>query len=222
MFNNNLIERSNVMRLVSKRIARLSSLGIVIPLVIGCNNALSRNEAEKQIKQTFQLPRDEYREFSFAERKGEVAFLIWTDKEFYGTKTGDTVGYTKNRSYPKSSIFTNLENQGFITIKEERAEVDPHSAWMQRKEYEFVENYIASFTDKAKPYVQGSSVRVSTIEFGGITGIIERKEFNVAEVDYVERRTSITPFGIAYGLNEEAFNRSITFTKYDDGWRINQ
>ena len=62
-------------------------------------------------------------------------------------------------------------------------------------------------------YPGGDQIKVATIEFGEITGIIERKEFNVAEVNYTERRTNITPFGTAYGLYEETFNRSASFTK---------
>ena len=78
----------------------------------------------------------------------------------------------------------------------------------------------SSSSFEAKLYVNGNSVKVATIEFGEVTGIVERKELNIAEVNYTTKRVNITPFGKAYNINEETFNRSASFTKYDDGWRI--
>lgn len=84
-------------------------------------------------------------------------------------------------------------------------------------------SHIATPTEMGKKYIaNGNEVMVARIEFGEVTGIVERKEFNVSEVNFTIKRTNITPFGrIVFNLNEETNTRSVTFTKYDDGWRIN-
>jgi len=82
--------------------------------------------------------------------------------------------------------------------------------------------HVAVPTEKGKKYITtDNKVLIATDEFEKITGIVERKEFKTAEVDYTVKRINITPFGkIIFNINEETFTRSATFTKYDDGWRI--
>lgn len=82
----------------------------------------------------------------------------------------------------------------------------------------------ATLTEKGKKYITNNNkVILATYEFGEITGIVEEKESNTAEVNYTVKRTNITPFGqLAFNMNEETYNRTANFTKYDDGWRINQ
>ncbi len=76
-------------------------------------------------------------------------------------------------------------------------------------------------TEVGLKYIKGNRIRTSTLEFGEITGIVERKELNIAEVNYTLRRINITPFGsMIYNAKEEIIARTISFTKYDDGWRI--
>lgn len=63
-------------------------------------------------------------------------------------------------------------------------------------------------------------VKVAKFEFGEITGIASN-EYN-ANVNFTVKRTNINTIGkIAYNLKEETLNLTITFSKYDDGWRIN-
>jgi len=66
----------------------------------------------------------------------------------------------------------------------------------------------------------GENVEVANIEFGEITGILEIKALNGAEVKYTEKRKNITPFGKALGIKEEILDKNISMRKYDDGWRI--
>lgn len=91
----------------------------------------------------------------------------------------------------------------------------------------------SELTDEGKKYVIGSTkhdnvngndfiqVKVADLDFGEITGIVEQKEFNTAEVNYTLIRKNLTPFSAAFNINEGTINKSATFTKYDDGWRIN-
>lgn len=196
------------------QISKLFFIGILILFLFGCSKELSRVEAEKQIKQKFHFPQKEFLEFQNKEQASIVAYLQWDEQ--YGGK----LQYLTNNTYPKSQLFSNLESAGLITINKKRVDINRQLGYTGARRYDYEEYYNAVFTDKAKPLVQGNSVQLATIEFGEITGIVERKEFNIAEVQYTTKRTNITAFGKAYYKNEEVFNYSTTFTKYDDGWRL--
>jgi hypothetical protein len=145
---------------------------------------------------------------------------------------------------PKLPTFETLEREGLITytiqiLNTSVAEADGDLSSPGNLSAEGVDAYggifydfkctrsfahIATLTEEGKKYItNNNTVITSTYEFGEITGIVERKEFNTSEVNYTIRRTNITPFGrIVFNINEETYNRTETFTKYDDGWRINQ
>ena len=53
-----------------------------------------------------------------------------------------------------------------------------------------------------------------------VTGIQERSEFKVAEVEYVLFNKNITPFGSVFNDKNMECQRSAEFALYDDGWRI--
>ena len=85
-------------------------------------------------------------------------------------------------------------------------------------------------TEKGKQYVVNqrthdsdlyANCKVSDLEFGGATGVSQQKGTNTALVKYTQVR-KITPFGTALNLNDGPFEVSVTFTKFDDGWRINK
>ncbi len=205
-----------------EQLFKLSLIVIIIPFLFGCSKKLSREEAEKQIKQKIQMPQNEYREFSNIEPK---AYTKWTEYDLnydcgWGKYTvPKTIDVVNN--YLKSNLLETLEKENCITIEILRSEPkEIYGIMYGRREFSNTESYKAVFTNKAKPYVDGNLVKVSTLEFGEITGIIERGELNIAEVNYTVKRDNITPFGLAYKINPEILNRSATFTKFDDGWRI--
>lgn len=93
--------------------------------------------------------------------------------------------------------------------------------------------FYATLTEKGKQYATSEEygdnfnkyvdVKVSKLDFGEITGIIEYKESNTAVVNYTYIRKDLTPFGkIQFNLQEGANPYTHTFTKYDDGWRLTQ
>ncbi len=188
-------------------------LALIISSLTSCHQALSRAEAEKQIKQKLQLPQDEFKEIELKQLQTQTA--VYTNNQT-GAKYEQI-----DSNHDKSVLFYDLEREGLINIRiGKTALFDSPYGYMYEKRQDYQTFFIATFTDKAQPYVQGNSVKVSTIEFGEITGIVERKEFNAAEVQYTTKRTSLTPFAIFFRVNEEVFNHSASFTKYDDGWRI--
>ena len=186
---------------------------IIIISAISCQKKLTRPEAEIQIKQKLQLPRDEYKEIELKELQSQVA--VFTD-----TRTGNKNEQIQT-NHDKSALFFDLEREGLINIRIGKTALFDVNLWyMYEKRQDYQTFYIGSFTDQAKPYVNGNSVKVSSMVFGEVTGIIERKENNSAEVQFTTKRTSLTPFAIFFRINEQVFNHSATFTKYDDGWRM--
>lgn len=198
----------------TKELKKLTLIAMIISLLFSCSKPLSREEATKQLKQKLQLPKNIYNEFESNQLKASVGFIKWD--------SGSPDSYEKNDQYPKSNFFTILENEGLITIQVQRVDIDKHLWYAAAERFDYEEYYLANFTAMARPFVNGNSVKVATLEFGEITGIIERKELNIAEVNYTTKKTNITPFGYAYNVNEEVFNNTEVFNKYDDGWRISK
>lgn len=91
--------------------------------------------------------------------------------------------------------------------------------------------HCSEFTDKGKQFITGKGqyggvcsqpipVRVAELEFGEVTGIRREEQSNRAIVSYTLRRKNVTPFGVFLKLDSVIKGPDITFTKYDDGWRI--
>ena len=209
------------LKIYLKQVLQLSLFAIIISLMLGCSKQLTRDEAEKQIKQKFQLPHPELKDFPLSMDAGLA--IEWSCP---AQKQNWIDGHIQD----KLPYLLELENEGLIkyiidktaveTYKEYNLKYYPRQDEMNGTRYHYY--HTISYTDNGKQYASnnGSSVRVATIEFGEITGIVERKEMNLAEVNYTERRKDITPFGKALNVNEETFNKTATFTKYDNGWRI--
>jgi hypothetical protein len=170
-------------------------LVFIIPLFIGCSDNLNRSKAEKIIKEKFQLPNDEIRDLYVYDATLSNNFTL--------------------------NLYQKLQNEGLLTFSE-------CGEGMSR-------GYCATLTEKGKQYavsqeyntdnmyIHKINVKVSTLDFGEITGIMEQKELNIAEVNYTIVRKDVNPFGrIAFDLNNGTFTKSVTFTKYDDGWRISE
>lgn len=166
---------------------------LIIPILFGCSDNLNRNEAENLIKSKLQLPKEDIR-----------ALCVY-DATLSNSITRDN--------------FEQLQNEGLLTYSECGSGLNS--------------GYCATLTDKGKQYavseeyttdnmyINNINVRAATIDFGEITGIIEHKEFNVAEVQYTIVRKDITPFGkIAFNIQDGMIAESAMFRKYDDGWRI--
>lgn len=223
---------------------RLSLLGIVIPFMIGCSNHsnhLSREAATKAIIEKENLPLKVTKQFRFVQDGRFYSRIPYTENlwnKFSHTiqlDANDIIQLDKNDfnyfATPEVNrelfeIYEKLEREGLVKYSVAIDNVYIAGAPTPGTKDNFpIEGSIihnANLTEKGKVYlISEDNVEVATIEFGEITGIVERKEFNTAEVNYTLKRTKVTPFErIAFDLTEETMNRNVTFTKYDDGWRI--
>ncbi len=89
-------------------------------------------------------------------------------------------------------------------------------------------------TEKGKKYLVDEDkssyyVKLSTVEFGEVSGIFEEPKMNMAKVEYTLIRKNLTPFGRITRINMESNQimkegdivpRKDVFLKYNDGWRL--
>jgi hypothetical protein len=189
----------------TKNLARLIMLFSIFFSLVSCSSGeLSRSKAEELIRQKFQYPQD-------------TKFV-----KCYTLK-----GYGKGAQYADrlqayQLQLEQLQSAGLLTYYTEDSRTDPSCV-----------DFVTKFTAKATQYLVGSPgrddengsnqsvyVKVGFLDFGEITGIVTQPGLNVAQVNYTEKVTNMTPFGIALNIPQQTFNRKATFTKYDDGWRI--
>lgn len=195
-----------------------------------CNNKLSREKAESLIIAKYNLPQEETEAIDLYEQ---------TSTKFKTSSKDD------HNVPSKQGVMLFLEQEGLITYNIELISSDIDEIWWDdatgfgygvelndvehlksngyRQEFRIDETYSHTgiLTEEGTQFVSGRGFRTAKLVFGEITGIVERKDFNIAEVNYTLRRVDITPFGRALNVSEETIFRTANFTRYDDGWRIN-
>ena len=157
---------------------KLIAINFIAIFLFSCSDNLSREKAEKLIREKFQFPKSENR-------------ILY--------KWGDI--------YYNRKQFKEMINEGLWIYNSNRDALDVT---------EKGKKYVVSDLDDLHNLIE---VRLATMEFGGVTGIVD-KEFK-AEVHYSKIRR-VTPFGKIFNLKEDTINKEIIFTKYDDGWRIGE
>lgn len=177
---------------------KLFYLSVILFLATSCGK-LSRSKAKEEIIKVYNLPKDEIKLFTVRD------------------------GTPSNHITEKNFKYKELQDEGLLTYYYE----DGFGYWGTLK---------ATLTEKGKQFASyeknkvdafnfgdadNVNLIVAKLEFGEITGIQEIKQLNSALVSYTLLRKDITPFGkIAFNLKEETIPYTATFTKYDDGWRI--
>lgn len=197
------------LKLMAKRVIFLIFLGMSIFGMLGCSNnsELTRSNAEQIIKAQIKYPKDVLGVCPIKRRAG-------ADPQYAAYVT----------SY--RALFEQFQAQGVITYTA--------GSVIERGTYSI--DFTGTLTDKGKPFVVGLApnedndsgnivskflaVKTAQLEFGEITGIVEHKESSTADVQYTEKVT-LTPFGVALAVATGPLARTATFTKYDDGWRLN-
>lgn len=184
---------------------------IITLLVFTACGELSRGKAKDEIIKDKQLPQTET-------VKLNKKFL--KDHQYVG-------GFPKvclnnyERFSQREKQLTELQEKGYITFKDDEYYDDCNDLYTN-----------ILLTEKGKKDLVKEDngqyeIKLCNIEFGEITGIVEYKEFKVADVKYTLVRTNISEFGklvnsmSSFGGNiESTIPHLANFTKYDDGWRI--
>lgn len=196
-------------------------------LLSGCKRELSREEAEKLIIQKDKLPFDDIREISLFEEKSVDFESTSRDAQYLPAKEG---------------LMLNLENGGFITYSVKSISIeylhdtywqeglgfsaigwpmDPNKEFVHKFYFRGTYDHIGKLTEKGKLYfVNGRSFKVGKTEFGSVTGIVESNGLNITEVEYTVVYIPNELGRSIFNLQGNTYKRSVSFRKYDDGWRI--
>jgi hypothetical protein len=190
------------------------TLILICLLVSSCSNDLTRSKAEEIIRSKVTLPKN---------GKVEELYLYWGGHCFMRYVQGPC-GPDAMPS-PTGAVTESvkaLESSGLVTIT-----------------YEGDTSRIA-LTEKGQQYAVGATINEpgndgngrttplskvmvvkTTVDLGAITGITQDEGLKTARVEYTVI-VKPTPFGIACGLAPTTVNETVSFKKYDDGWRIVQ
>ena len=178
-------------------------------ILIGCSNKLSRDMAKIAIIAKFNFPYEETGYFTFGKR---------------------------DNNFEQQKLLKKLVKEELIEIKHEEPK-DSFSAIIMLGMLGsgiLPEQYLVG-TDKGNQYIfkidyneskefNKVYVKADSIKFGEVTGILEMKDANKAEVEYTIFRKDVTPFGkIVWDFNEgDGIKKKVTFARYDDGWKISE
>lgn len=91
-------------------------------------------------------------------------------------------------------------------------------------EYAITPNYdkyiIIEYNSQRKNIRKDVNIAASVLDFLSVTGIKFNGDKTSATVEYMVKRTKITPFGTIAGKTSRYLFLSTTIELYDDGWRI--
>jgi hypothetical protein len=127
-------------------------------------------------------------------------------------------GVVSSKEYP-SPEFLVLQQRGWMNASNSScpAGIAPPPCWELALSPSGVDavRTLISGDDATKP---SFSIPVARHELTGISGI--SKENNVAEVDFTWRWTPLNEIGAALYSQDQRYESTVSFRKYDDGWRL--
>jgi hypothetical protein len=175
---------------------------------VACGSDLSRADARRQISRKLELPATQ------TTRVPRLALNRATSARGGGFMPAITICQDLGTQWADvRSRMEALQQKGLVTLGQETRRNGNCT-------YEYT---TISLTSDGQRYLvaerdDGYAVRTHTLIFGDVTGIRVVKQLNLAEAEYTLRSNDITPF--AENLPAEPVQRSATFQRYDDGWRI--
>lgn len=188
-------------------------LFVIFAIVTSCQKHLDRAEAKRMIVEKKNYPIKHIHEIT----KGYI-----TDMNTEGR--GVTIVLGEDDTKKEEKIIAQFESMGLLKLTE-----TPHreetSAWLLGTTVRTWTSVKVELTDLGRNYLVSENDKLFTVmlwetDVKDVTGIQERPELKIAEVEYVIQNTNITPFGSIFGDKNTEYQRSAGFALYDDGWRI--
>jgi hypothetical protein len=201
-----------------KNISTAIFLAIIYIFFSSCGNDLSRSKAKDAIIAKYNLPSKETKEIPksyYVSQYNEGGFL-------------PPVGLWNGENYPKHKNTLDMwQSQGLITLQEMDDRESNGLHWVYKK---------IDLTEKGKKFLISDEkekfiVQTCELEFGEVTGIRIQEQAKIAEVEFTLNRVNCSPFTeTRYGSHSaydkswdytrDPYKRKISFSLYDDGWRI--
>lgn len=174
---------------------------------------LSRDNAKEAIIKKEEFPKPIYYEFN-------KMYL----KDFRSQGSGATANIGKGFDEVKDMI-NFFQSKGLVTTRDETKSETTTAFLFGTTTRTWIYTHI-DLTEEGKKHLKsftqlGYNVKLWDKGFDQITGVKEMEEQKVAEVNYQIKNDNITPFGEFFSDRSNVENRSVTFSLFDDGWRIN-
>lgn len=183
--------------------------------LVSCTKHLSRDDARDQIVTEKKYPITQT--FKFTKK---------FTKDWNTQGNGVTVDIGGNQFDKEKKAIEAFKELGLVELKEEphREETSQFLLGTTIRTWTSVEVHILESAKKylAKEDEKSYIVNLWETSVDNITGIKEMPEQKMAIVEYVTSNTSITPFGNYFMDKSEKSNKSVIFSLFDDGWRINK
>lgn len=203
-----------------KNLATLILLLSISIILFSCGNNLSRGKAEDLIIQKYSLPQ-------YETTKLKKIYI----KSYYGS------GYiaclvSGERYVDAKSLLDELVAKGMITVTENGPIGECN-----------IVQALVNLTNDGKKYLVNEFkdeyvLKTCEVVFGEITGIRIQEQLKIAEANYTLNRINCTPFAIEDPIlpgtgrtidptdksaryRRVPYNRTASFSLFDDGWRIN-
>jgi hypothetical protein len=190
-------------------------LSAIPVLTTSCKKHLSKKNAEAQITATGHYP--VIKEYSFTK-----AFT----KDMNTDGNGVTVMIGEEEFKEKQKMIEDFEKKKLVAFTEEphREEI---TAWLLGTTIRTWTTVSISLTEEGKKYMirennDNYTVRLWETSIDKINGIHETNGGKNAEVYFLISNKNITPFGESFEERNIKTNRTMYFSLFNDGWRINR
>lgn len=176
-------------------------LALIITALSGCSGKLDRSTASRLIAQQLNLPKTITAEFQ-----------------------GGELGITAGTNVDQLNSFIGSGLMAAMRTGEGRPLIGPSYDIYRIELTALGRQYYVSETTRTEGWSKPATyfiMKCADQVFGEILGMREIPGANITEVEYTLIYKNLTPFGIAQGWQEgQVTSHTVTFTKYDDGWRI--
>jgi hypothetical protein len=148
-----------------------------------------------------------------------AADLIATSKIFRAPQQFQLrIGILSNQDY-LSPDYLSLRHHGWLSATQARCppDVAPPPCWDASLTPSGVEAF-QNLISPADAEKQSFSVPMARREIIAVTGIA--KQGNTADVEFIWRWIPLNEVGAALSVSEARYTSTVTFRRYDDGWRV--
>ena len=191
----------------------------LLPLIIlattSCKKKLDREDAKQQIVNSANYP-----------LVVDYSFTNSFTKDFFNA-SDQVVATVGEEEWEKAkTIIEGFKNAGLVTFEETPQRKEIAGLFFNRPSgYQTWTDVKVFLTDEGKKYLLKENngtfkVKLWETNLTDITGIQEMEQDKRAKVDYTISNSNITPFGETFSNKTNTISKTIYFSLYDDGWRI--
>lgn len=182
-------------------------------ITTSCQKHLDRNEAKRMIVENKNYP---------IKQNHEITKAYIKDMNTEGR--GVTIVLGEDDTKKEEKIIKQFESMGLLKL-EETPHQEETTAFLFGTTVRTWTSVKVELTEIGKKYLINENEKSYTVnlwetDVKEITGVQERSEFKVAQVEFIIFNTGITPFGSIFSDKNNESKRTVDFSLYDDGWRI--